>query len=125
MKEHSSIKVLVVDDNESMQMLTKTILVKSNYITDIAINGKDMLSKYDQHDYDILLVDIQMPVMDGIEATSVIRSKEKLTKKKTPIIAVTGSEVLEEFKAKELGFDACIAKPYTREKLLEVVKRFS
>ncbi|MFC1732768.1 response regulator [candidate division KSB1 bacterium] len=124
MKEQGNIRVLIVDDNESMQVLTKTILKKCDYIADVAVNGEDMVRKYDQNEYDILLVDLQMPVMDGIEATSIIRRKELDNNKKTPIIAVTGSEILLEHQARKLGFDACLPKPYSREKLLEVVKRF-
>ena len=75
-------KVIVIEDNLLNQQLTVNILVREGYMVDMAENGKIGLDLYKKNRYDIVLMDIQMPVMDGIQATRLIREYENVNKLK-------------------------------------------
>ena len=112
------LKVLVVEDNEMNQVLAQKVLEDWGWNVEIAGNGKIAIEKVQQNDYDILLMDIQMPEMNGYEATSYIREKMPVPKSYTPIIAMTAHALhSEEEKCFETGMDDYISKPFD-EKLL-------
>ena len=109
------IKVLVVEDMALNQLLMKTLLDDFGFGCDIAINGKIALEKLNDNPYDIILMDLQMPEMNGFETTNYIRNKMKLT---IPIIALTADvTTVDVGKCKEAGMNDYIAKPIN-EKLL-------
>ncbi|MFK7907533.1 MAG: response regulator, partial [Chitinophagales bacterium] len=90
----------------------------------MAVNGKDALSFVDKEQYDLILMDIQMPVMDGYQATIAIRNSHNLNKN-TPIVALTASALIDQRdKAFSLGMNGHITKPFTPNQLLEGIKTF-
>jgi len=116
-------KVLVVEDNRANQMFIKVLLDKFKIKFDMANNGKEAVEKFKNNKYDVILMDINMPIMDGIEATKLIRQYEKENNlKPTKIIAVTANAI-EGDKAKFLaiGMDDYIPKPIDLNKLKEIL----
>jgi PAS domain S-box-containing protein len=107
--EFNNIKVLVVEDMPLNQLLMKTILDDFGFERDIAENGKIAIEKLQEKDYDIVLMDLQMPVMNGFEATKFIRNILKL---KLPIIALTADVTTVDLaKCTAVGMNDYIAKP--------------
>lgn len=121
-----NVKVLVCEDNILSQELTKEILHRLGWQVDIADNGKIGVEKLqnEQAEYDVVLMDIQMPEMNGIEATSAIRELEHKTKD-IPVIALTAQSVTDE---KNKYFDAGITdyltKPFTPDDITQMVLKY-
>lgn len=120
-------KILLVEDNLLNQQLTSSILRKEGYKMDIGDNGQRGYELYQKNDYSLVLMDIQMPIMDGIEAAKMIREFENNHQKpKTRIIAVTAhSKDLEEKRMFDAGIDDYLQKPFTPSELLTIVKKLS
>ena len=107
--------ILVVEDNEFNQFIAKSILEKWNTLTDIASNGKEAIEKVRMKKYDLILMDMQMPVMDGVSATRIIRNELNVS---TPIIALTAFATKEAIgKTMEAGMNGYITKPFEEETL--------
>ncbi|MFV8339474.1 PAS domain S-box protein [Flavobacterium sp. LB3P21] len=107
--ELKNIKVLVVEDIPLNQLLMKTLLDDFGFARDIAENGKIAIEKLKENDYDIILMDLQMPEMNGFEATEYIRNTMK---SKIPIIALTADVTTVDLaKCKAVGMNDYIAKP--------------
>ena len=107
--EIKNIKVLVVEDIPLNQLLMKTLLDDFGFARDIAENGKIAIEKLKENDYDIILMDLQMPEMNGFEATEYIRNTMK---SKIPIIALTADVTTVDLaKCKAVGMNDYIAKP--------------
>jgi CheY-like chemotaxis protein len=88
--DEASRRVLVVDDNEVNRFVVVEHLQQRGYVTDQAVDGRDAFEKFKSNDYACLLMDCQMPIMDGYAATRAIRSLERdLGRERTPIIALT------------------------------------
>ncbi len=114
-------KILVAEDNPLNYKYIKMILESLNLAPENAKNGKEAVEMFKQKPYDLIIMDIQMPIMDGIEATRHIRK----TNKKIPIIALTAAAVEEvENKAKEAGINEYVTKPFTKEKLIETIAKY-
>ena len=108
-RENKNIKVLVVEDIALNQLLMKTLLDDFGFERDIAENGKIAIDKLKTKSYDIVLMDLQMPVMNGFEATKYIR---KAMNSKIPIIALTADVTTVDLaKCKAVGMNDYIAKP--------------
>ena len=121
-----ALKVLIVDDNPTNLALTTTYLKRVG-LTDVhtAMNGSKAVSLYKQHNFDLILMDIQMPVMDGIEATRVIRAYESTVKllKPTIIIAVTAYALSSELnRFLSCGMDGFLRKPFTGNELQNTIE---
>lgn len=115
-------KILVVDDNPMNRMLVVKVLQKKGFETDIAENGKIAVFKVGNNKYDMVLMDLQMPEMDGYEATRIIRARED-AKKNIPIIAMTAHAMDgEKERCLALGMDEFIPKPFYPEELYEKIK---
>jgi len=115
-------KILVVDDNPMNRMLVVKVLQKKGFETDIAENGKIAVFKVGNNKYDMVLMDLQMPEMDGYEATKVIRARQD-DKKDIPIIAMTAHATDgEKERCLALGMDEFIPKPFYPEELYEKIK---
>ena len=114
-------KILLVEDNELNQLLAIKVFEKWNKKIDVAANGKIAIEKINNDTYDIILMDIQMPEMDGLELTSYIRNNMG-EKSNTPIIALTAhATVDEERKCLENGMDDYLSKPYDFNVLLSKI----
>lgn len=110
--ELSNIKILVVEDNKINQMITKKILNKMNLYCDVVDNGEDAVERVKEEQYDVVLMDIHMPGISGIEATKIIRTFDKeLTI--FALTAVTIDDKMHEFD--EAGFNDIISKPFRQD----------
>ena len=122
-KNRSEFKVLAVDDDEATRLHVQRILERQGYRVHVAKDGEHALAQLAQSRFDCILMDVQMPVLDGVEATRLIRAS-KATFRHVPIIALTAyamSGDREKFIA--AGMDDYIAKPVSREELLRILKR--
>ncbi len=112
-------KILLTEDNEANQLLIKEVLEKAGYSVDLAGNGKEAVEKIRRNNYNLVLMDIQMPVMDGYEATKKVREEGY----KIPIVALTAHTMQgDEEKTIEAGCDGFLGKPVKQYDLLEVVR---
>lgn len=115
------INILLVEDNELNQLLTVKVFEKFDKTIDIADNGKIAIEKIEKNNYDIILMDIQMPEMDGIELTQYIRTNFG-PKSKVPIIALTAhATLLEEQRCLESGMNDYLSKPFDFNELIEKI----
>lgn len=115
-------KILIVEDNEINQEILETILKKMNYQVDIADNGLSGFHQFQNGNYKCIFMDIEMPVMNGIETTEKIRLFEK--NDKIPIIATTGSVMgIEKQRYFQAGVNYIIEKPYSEKEIIEVIEK--
>ncbi len=115
--------VLLVEDNLINQKIVVLSLKKMVKSIDIASNGKEALDKFGTSKYDIILMDIQMPIMNGIVSTKKIREIEASTTSHTPIIAITANALLgDKEECIEAGMDDYISKPFQIEVLIQKMK---
>jgi len=109
-------RILLAEDNEMNQMIAVAILENAGFKIDIASNGAEAVEKMEQtpaETYDVILMDIQMPIMDGYEAARRIREMDDQKKAEIPIVAVTANAFEEDRKiALEAGMNGHLAKPY-------------
>ncbi|HLU90294.1 MAG TPA: response regulator [Cyclobacteriaceae bacterium] len=118
-------KILVAEDSSVIINLTRNVLAFEKYQIISVKNGKQVLDKLQKDDYDLILMDINMPVMDGIECTKAIRSLEDSNKSNVPIVAITGNYknyTLDDFK--KVGINDYLQKPLDYDLLLSTVKKF-
>lgn len=119
--------ILVVEDNVVNQRILCRQLTQANHICEVANNGKEAIDKLTTAPFDLIFMDIEMPVMGGLEATKIIRQKEQQLNPpiRTPIIglsAYSSSEFIKQ--AKEAGMDDYITKPYQKEKIYNTLKQW-
>ena len=124
--ERASLKILLTDDSEDNRFLIKTFLKDSSYVLDFAVNGEEAVEKFTATDYDLVLMDIQMPVLDGYEATRIIRKwEEDSGRAKVPIIAFTAYALKEEVeKCIKAGCSGHLAKPVKKKDLLKSIDKY-
>jgi CheY-like chemotaxis protein len=122
----SHVAVLIVEDNKVNQLLLKNMLKKFGFDNlDTAENGRIALNRLHEKNYDLVLMDIQMPEMDGYEITNEIRTRLRKEMRKVPVIAITAdASDKEKAKAKEAGMNDYIVKPYTPEELYFTILKF-
>lgn len=113
------LNILLAEDNELNQILAKRVLNNFGFEVEIAENGKIAIDKYKEKDYDIILMDIMMPEMDGLEATRIIREEMNPPKSAIPILAMTAFIFTDEDDNKYLssGMNDYILKPFNPDKL--------
>lgn len=122
-KQAKSLKILLAEDDKLNQMVTVRILKERGYNVDIANDGREAVAMYKKGKYDIVLMDIQMPDMDGIEATRRIRELEG-SNRRIPIVALTAYALLgDRERFIEKGMDDYVAKPIKIDKLFHVIER--
>ena len=116
-------RILIVEDSEDNRFLFHTYLKKTPYSIDDAENGKEAYEKFKLATYDLILMDIQMPIMDGYTSTSLIRDYEKQNNlPPTTIIALTAFSFKEDLdKAIEAGCNFTLMKPVKKSMLLETI----
>ncbi|HPO50818.1 MAG TPA: response regulator, partial [Spirochaetota bacterium] len=116
------IKILVAEDNETNQRLINILLTKLGYDVDIAEDGKKAVNMAKNKDYDAILMDVQMPNMNGYEATQILRSEGI----KIPIISVTANAFKEDVEASlESGMNDHITKPYRKEEIIATIEKWT
>lgn len=114
------IKILLVEDHPINQMLARNVLEEWGFNVDLAENGSICLDMVAEKDYDLILMDLNMPVMDGLTASKEIRSGKYTTNSDVPIIAMTASAYSEDSdKCIEAGMNDYISKPFEPQDLLE------
>jgi PAS domain S-box-containing protein len=107
-----SLRILLAEDNPVNQHLARRLLEKRGHTVIVAGNGREAVALVDQEAFDLALMDVQMPEMDGFEATAAIRDKEKITGKHLPIVAMTAHAMKEDQeRCLEAGMDSYVAKP--------------
>ena len=118
--------ILLVEDNEGNRLLLLYYLKKTPHHIDVAENGAIAVEKVATGKYDLVLMDVQMPVMDGYTATAEIRKLEATTGlKRTPVVALTANAMKEdEQKSREAGCDGHLTKPITKATLLEAIEKY-
>ena len=117
--------VLIVEDNKTNQMLMSMILDDLGVTYDIANDGVEAVEKYNTKSYDLILMDENMPNMNGIEATKQIREQEQVTDSCSTIIAVTANALAQDRERfLNAGMDDYIAKPYTEEDIINVLQKY-
>ncbi|MCR5833618.1 MAG: response regulator [Selenomonadaceae bacterium] len=119
-------KILLVDDIEVNREIAKMLLEASGFIVDIAVDGSDAVDKVisSNGDYDVVLMDIQMPIMNGYEATKAIRALPDSKLAKIPIVAMTANAFSEDVKAAtDAGMNAHVAKPIDMPNLLGTLSK--
>ena len=118
-----NIRILLVEDNEHNQVLASTYLKKNQASVDIAENGEVAIEKVKHQNYDVILMDLQMPKMDGYTATQIMRRELQVT---IPIIACSAHSLVgEKNKCLEVGMNEYISKPYSEKSLVETINRFT
>lgn len=127
MGSFDGLSILLVEDNDINQMYSSNILKKWDCKVDVAGNGAIAIEKVKKNNYDLILMDIQMPVMDGYEATRNIRNNLSLPKSQVPIIALTANAIVgDNDKCLDIGMNDYLAKPFAPEdlfnKILQIIK---
>jgi signal transduction histidine kinase/CheY-like chemotaxis protein/HPt (histidine-containing phosphotransfer) domain-containing protein len=124
--DFKDIKILLVEDNEYNQIVAVESLLRhlEHCEIQVANNGKEAITLLEQSDYDIILMDINMPEMDGYEATRIIRNELASPKAEIPIIALTAFAFEEEEKCLQIGMNAIVTKPFKINQLLSVMAKF-
>ncbi|MEO6150496.1 MAG: PAS domain S-box protein [Mucilaginibacter sp.] len=116
----SNKRVLVAEDVELNQFLVKNLLESWGCEVDVAFNGEEAVEKVKTDNYDLILMDIQMPEMDGLTATRLIRQLSDPKQGNIPIIALTANALMGDSDYyMDAGMDDCVTKPYTEEFLYE------
>ncbi len=122
---NSENKVLLVDDNAINIVIAKRFLNKWKLEVDVATNGQEAVDMVTQTDYGLVLMDISMPVMDGYEATKIIRNMEEDKYQLLPIVALTASvfDALK-YQAIEVGMNDYLSKPFKPQALYDMIEKY-
>ncbi len=117
-------KVLVVDDNDIMRDFLKNICSHYNLECQCVTNGHEAVQAYEKDSFGIVLMDLDMPVMGGLEATRVIRQYEiEKNCKRTPVIAISGTTMSNpQHDCLSAGMDGFISKPIVLKELVNIIK---
>ncbi|PCH97422.1 MAG: hybrid sensor histidine kinase/response regulator [Rhodobacteraceae bacterium] len=121
------LKILIAEDNKTNQLVLKNMLKKENSELEIAQNGREVFEAYPNSNADIILMDMSMPEMDGLEATRAIRAYErKHGLHRVPIIALTANAMKEDReRCLDAGMDDYLSKPIRKEKLLSTIDQWT
>ncbi|MBY0470422.1 CHASE3 domain-containing protein [bacterium] len=120
-----TIRVLVAEDNQINQVITLNMLRKLGYRADVVANGKEVIQALHEHPYDLILMDCQMPEMDGYQATAAIRNSTTLSNPRIPILAMTANAMNgDDVRCINAGMDDYIPKPIAVKKLGVVLQKW-
>ena len=116
-------RILLAEDNRVNQMLAVRLLEKRGHHVQVAGDGREALEELKTADFDLVLMDVQMPVMGGFEATAAVREMEKATGRHIPIVALTAHAMTGDRElCLAVGMDGYVAKPIHTEELLEQIE---
>jgi two-component system, sensor histidine kinase and response regulator len=122
----SSLHILLAEDNRVNQKLATALLQKAGHQVSLAVNGRDAVNKWREANFDLILMDVQMPEVDGFEATRQIRQQEQITGRHVPIVATTAHAMIgDRERCLQAGMDDYLSKPINRLELLAVLARQS
>jgi two-component system, sensor histidine kinase and response regulator len=125
-EKKKGISILLAEDNAVNQKLAMLILGKAGFTVDAVENGREVLEALDSRSYDMVLMDVQMPEMDGFEATKAIRSNSSERIARTPIVAMTAYVMKEDQdRCIEVGMNDYIHKPIKPQQLIDAVERWT
>lgn len=125
-KVEHPLHVLLAEDNPVNQQLALELLQMRGHNVRIAENGKEVLSALEREPFDVILMDLQMPVMDGFQTTAAVRERERKTGAHIPIIAITGSAMQgDRQRCLDAGMDGYLCKPIRFRELFETVEQFT
>ncbi len=120
-----SCHILVVEDNHINQLLAKRLLEKRGYSVTLAENGEEAIKKYLENDFDIILMDIQMPILDGYEDTKRLRIMNDEANTYIPIVAMTANAMADDRKrCLDVGMDDYITKPIEINHVVKVIRHY-
>lgn len=118
-----SLMILLAEDTPANQKLIESILLKRGHRVSVAANGKEALEQISKTGFDVVIMDLQMPMMDGYQATAAIRDRERQTDRHIPIIALTAHSTASDRNAcLEAGMDAYLSKPINVAELIRVTE---
>ncbi len=124
LKPVNPLRILLAEDNLVNQKLAKLLLERQGHTVVIANNGLEALDKVAEEEFDLALMDVQMPDMDGLEATRIIRSMDNPAVRNLPIIAMTAHAVKgDEEMCLNAGMDGYVSKPVSRNQLFETIQK--
>ncbi len=124
--KNKGLHILIAEDNLVNQKLAAKLLEKQGHTSLIANNGREAVEAWETEAFDAVLMDMQMPVMDGLEATKEIRAKERELGKHITIIAMTANAMTgDRERCLEAGMDEYIPKPVDVMKLVEVLEKIN
>ena len=119
-----ALDILLVEDNPVNQKLATRVLERMGHRISLAIDGAEAVRMTAEHLYEIVLMDVQMPVMDGLDATRVIRQREMQTKRHQKILAMTANAMRgDRDRCLEAGMDGYVSKPVDRQELVAEIER--
>ena len=122
-KPGPGVRILLAEDNKVNQRVAVRMLEKRGHCVIVAGNGREALAALEREDFDLVLMDVQMPEMGGLEAAALIRAKERSTGRSIPIVAMTASAMQgDEEKCLRAGMNAYISKPVTAAELIAMVE---
>ena len=121
LRQRTRIRILVAEDSVFHQKLAIALLHKAGYLVVVANNGREAVEALEIEDFDLVLMDVEMPVMNGLEATTVIRQREHKIGGHIPVVGVTSTAIPEECLA--AGMDAHLSKPLRAETLHRTVQQ--
>jgi signal transduction histidine kinase/CheY-like chemotaxis protein len=122
----SSLHILLAEDNSVNQKLATALLQKAGHQVSLAVNGRETVNKWREANFDLILMDVQMPEVDGFEATRQIRQQEQSTGRHVPIVATTAHAMTgDRERCLQAGMDDYLSKPINRLELLAVLARQS
>src|SRR5687767_5792203 len=106
------LQILLVEDNPINQKVAIRLLEREGHLVTLAVNGRKALELVESRSFDLILMDVQMPEMDGLEATMAIRNRERGTDRHIPIVAVTAYALVgDRERCLEAGMDGYVTKP--------------
>ncbi|MBF0510365.1 MAG: response regulator [Deltaproteobacteria bacterium] len=124
-KTGSRIRILLVEDDPLTQRVVTRSLEDITCEVDVAGDGVEAIDKLLEKDFDLILMDIRLPNLDGFELIRHIRTQEKSTQKHMLIVAMTATALPNDYdRAMEVGADIYIVKPVTPEKITEIVQQY-
>jgi two-component system, sensor histidine kinase and response regulator len=125
-ENRSPLRILLAEDNVVNQVLAVRLLEKRGHQVTLAANGKEALAALEKNSFDLVFMDVQMPEVDGFEATAAIRQKEKTSGSHLPVIAMTAHAMVgDKERCVEAGMDDYISKPIRLQELNELLDRYA
>lgn len=120
------LQVLLAEDTETNRMLVRILLTRMGYDVDEAENGQQAVEALARKRYDLVLMDCMMPVMDGYEATRILRAREaEAGQERVPVIALTASAIAgDRERCRQAGMDDYLSKPFQVDDFTAIVQRY-